>query len=813
MQRDRAWDRLRHGVGPPLLYAFAALFSFPAFGLLVFGEHGLAYAHDVFDDAAGLVRLATAGDLLGHGLSLWDPYLTAGNAYLVQSSVPPIAPDALLALAIGPFATFTLVSWAFAFSAGLSMHLFLRDSLRLATPAVVAGGLMFAFSFVHYVFGAGIALIPLLPWLSDKASIPGPRRWLVVLGWIGVAALMLYQGLSQTTLFAAGLQLAWILLTAPRGKHVGRAVMWIGVWALALGLFAPVLVSQLAALPSSQRQIWVLPTYTFGEALWTAVKHYGSILIDIPNALRLGQTEPRYGMLFLGAIGLPLLLIGVLWGRRGRRWRALIVLLVAIPILDIAGMLVVPIQDGFGPFATFQFWRVRHEMSFVLVAIAAIGADVVVGWVERRKGPTESRRLRLASIGVIAIVGLLMIELLIAARPVVRALRSLESPSTRSIGWLLAASAISIGILVIGGAALAAWRARGGRLSSTRLRRGLLLCALAVFFVERGAWGQADLLLNAHQGIYGDPYVNSFAASLGATSGITYLLAQPDIAASRVLTFGDHPSRMAYHGLRQADGYQSIYPLVYHELFDRVIAPQLATSEKRRRYYEQWGSRAYTFGPNVDPELVRLIGARWLYVRGDEVPTVESAVERFRDGNVTVYEVPDAFPRAFLTAGLRTAGDRRTVLDELAAADLPTLRGSAFATTSEAQAARLPSAGVSGTAGSASIVMDQPDVIEVDVDATGPATLVLTDVMAPGWRAEVDGQPASIATVDGAFRGVAVTSSTERVVFRYRQVATEAGFAIAFGSGIVAIVWCLALRRRDRRWGALRSGAAPVAGP
>ena len=727
----------------------------------------------------------------------------------MQSSVPPIAPDALLALAIGPFATFTLVSWAFAFAAGWSMHLFLRDSLRLATPAVVAGGLMFAFSFVHYVFGAGIALIPLLPWLSDKASLPGPRRWLVVLGWIGVAALMLYQGLSQTTLFAAGLQLAWILLTAPRGRHVGSAVMWIGVWALALGLFAPVLVSQLAALPSSQRQIWVLPTYTFSEALWTALKHYGSILIDIPNPLRLGQTEPRYGMLFLGAIGLPLLLVGIVWGRRGRRWRALILMLVAIPILDIAGMLVVPIQDAFGPFATFQFWRVRHEMTFVLVALAAIGADVVVDRVERRRAAADGSRLRVALIGVAAIVGLLIVELFIAARPVVRALRSLESPSTRSVGWLMAAVAIGIGLCVMGAAAFAAYRARGGRLDSARLRRSLLLAALAIFAVERAAWGQADLLLNGHKGIYGDPYVNSFAASLGTTSGIDFLKAQPDITAWRVLTFGDHANRLAYHGLRQADGYQSIYPLVYHELFDRVIAPQLATSEKRRRYYEQWGSRAYTFGPNVDPELVRLIGARWLYVRGDEVPTVDSAVERFRDGNVTVYEVPDAFPRAFLTGGLRTASDRRTVLDELAAADLPTLRGSAFATESEANAARLPTTGVPGTAGSASIVVDQPDMIEVDVDATGPATLVLTDVMAPGWRAEVDGQPVPIATVDGAFRGVALTASSERVVFRYHQDATAAGFAIAFGSGIVAIVWCFALRRRDLRSAALRSGPAP----
>ena len=84
-------------------------------------------------------------------------------------------------------------------------------------------------------------------------------------------------------------------------------------------------------------------------------------------------------------------------------------------------------------------------------------------------------------------------------------------------------------------------------------------------------------------------------------------------------------------------------------------------------------------------------------------------------------------------------------------------------------------------AGDATIVSMTPDRVEIEVRADGPAVLVLTDVMAPGWIAERDGVRVPIATVDRAFRGVAVDGSTSRVVFWYGPRFTVVGF---LGAGL-----------------------------
>jgi uncharacterized membrane protein YfhO len=94
-----------------------------------------------------------------------------------------------------------------------------------------------------------------------------------------------------------------------------------------------------------------------------------------------------------------------------------------------------------------------------------------------------------------------------------------------------------------------------------------------------------------------------------------------------------------------------------------------------------------------------------------------------------------------------------------------------------------------------------PDRVEVAVHASAPAVLVLTDVMAPGWIAERDGSSVEIATVDGAFRGVAVDASTSRVVFRYVPTFTYAGFLLAGVALLGALAWAWLVRRHDRRPG------------
>src|SRR5439155_22897610 len=51
-------------------------------------------------------------------------------------------------------------------------------------------------------------------------------------------------------------------------------------------------------------------------------------------------------------------------------------------------------------------------------------------------------------------------------------------------------------------------------------------------------------------------------------------------------------------------------------------------------------------------------------------------------------------------------------------------------------------------AGSARLLRDEPECVEVAVAAPGEGVLVLADSWMPGWSAELDGQPAAMRPAD-----------------------------------------------------------------
>jgi hypothetical protein len=685
------------------------------------------------------------------------------------------------------------MGWLVAALAGLSMHMFLRDSLGLSTPAVLGGSIIFLFGFWIFINGVSGVALPLMLWLGDRAMIQAAGRWRFVLAGALAGALLLYHGQSQIVLIAGGVQLAYLVLTSPAGGRRARLGFWIATWALALGMYAPVLVTQLVMLPTSQRTIWDLRALYDPrplEALRDILALYSPTLIGVPLGGDLGASPARYGTYFLGGIGLPLLAIGVVWGRRTPRTWFLLLLLVAIPLVDLIGLLLTPFQEQLGFLKTFQVVRIRHLFPFALAANAALGLEVLFRWWTGDRLP--SIRIGWRTIVVAASVVPIALAAIVAGAQVVRRRRDLLELDTVALGWTLLLLALLVGAVVIVVALVAVWQS--GRDPGRRcFGAAAVLAALLLLAGERA--------LYAHGERFVGPYVGSWSSNLDITTGQAFLLGQPGIELQRVLAFGENPNRLAAGGLSMADGYQAVYPLTYHRYFGALIDPQLDTDPAAETYYGKWGNRAITFGPLVDPELVALVGVRWLYVRGDEVPSVPDAAERFRDGDITVYEVPSMLPRAFLASGLRVESGPDAVVAALATADLPTLIRTAFIADGQDSEvlSRLPREDGSLTPGSAAIVSLAPDRVEVDVAAGGPAVLVLTDVMAPGWVAERDGVPVPIATVDGAFRGVAVDPSTSRVVFRYVPTFTYLGFVVAGLSLLVGLGWALLVRRRDGR--------------
>jgi hypothetical protein len=800
-------ERLRGGLASLALYPLLALLSFPTLGQLAYGQRALAYAHDSFD----LPRTGVLADWIAHGPTLWNSHLTAGNAILVQGN-GPYALDVALGFLIGPFGAYAVTVWLLAAVAGISMHLFLRDSLRLSTVAAVGGATLYLFVFWHPIYNLAVPLLPLSLWLIDGALRVGPHRWRYVLAGSLVGAVALYQGLAQLAMLGAGLQLAYVALTSSHLRAVPtRLATWTGTWLLALGLFAPAVISQLVMLPISQRTIWGVATPQPLQAVLNMVAQYDATVLGVPIGGGWGASGDIYGTYFLGVLGLGLLALSVVAARRDRRARFVLLLLAAIPMADVIANLIGPIQDHLGFLKSFQFVRVRHLFPFALAANAAIGLDVLVGALqEGRPMLAAGGRWRWRSSIVVAAMAVpAAIALVVATSEVARRGDALVRLETRALGWGLALGALLIGTALVLLVGYTLWRDRRG---SGRRIGGLVCLVLLVGLVgERAVYAHAERLVS--------PYLGSWAGTLGKTSAQAFLLAQPGVDIERVLTFGDQANRMGAVGLLQADGYQAIYALTYHTYFDALIAPQIDTDPYWARYYRQWGGRAITFGPKVDPEIVALTGVRWLYVRGDEVPEVPGIIERFHHGTVTVYEVPQVLPRAFVTGRVEVRPDTMAVVQALAAADLDALRTTAFVVDGVESNGLLSAVGAvvdegptDAGAGTATISNYTPDRVEVEVSADRPGVLVLTDVMAPGWIAERDGAPVPVATVDGTFRGVVVDPTTRSVVFRYVPLFTYAGFGLAIVALGLALAWALLVRRRDASTGgSVSADPAPAA--
>jgi hypothetical protein len=74
---------------------------------------------------------------------------------------------------------------------------------------------------------------------------------------------------------------------------------------------------------------------------------------------------------------------------------------------------------------------------------------------------------------------------------------------------------------------------------------------------------------------------------------------------------------------------------------------------------------------------------------------------------------------------------------------------------------------------------------EILVDATGPGFLVLSEVIYPGWVAEIDGKPAKIDLIGGLLRGVQLPLGNHRITFNFRPITFYSGLVLcALGLGL-----------------------------
>ena len=80
---------------------------------------------------------------------------------------------------------------------------------------------------------------------------------------------------------------------------------------------------------------------------------------------------------------------------------------------------------------------------------------------------------------------------------------------------------------------------------------------------------------------------------------------EKDQKTYKVVSVGIHPSIAVYNGFYSLDGYSVLYDLKYKKKFREIIAPELKKNEILRRYFDEWGSRAYVFSDEIGQNYLR----------------------------------------------------------------------------------------------------------------------------------------------------------------------------------------------------------------
>jgi uncharacterized membrane protein YfhO len=108
----------------------------------------------------------------------------------------------------------------------------------------------------------------------------------------------------------------------------------------------------------------------------------------------------------------------------------------------------------------------------------------------------------------------------------------------------------------------------------------------------------------------------------------------------------------------------------------------------------------------------------------------------------------------------------------------------------------------------ARIAVDEPERVVVEAHVDRPEIAVLTDPIAPGWTARVNGAPAEIVPANHLGRGVVVPPGDVRVELTYRAPGLRPGLVafVAAWTAVATLAGARAVRARVRA-GAPRSSS------
>ncbi len=759
----------------PLAHALLGLAALAFFQAreAVFGG-GAFYTRDLhlqwYGQVESFVRTLHAGSL-----PLWDPWVSFGQPMLANANAQVLYPPTWLNLLMRPWTYYTVYFLAHLLLAGLGTWSLARRFGASSSGALLAaavwtssGPLLSLGNVWNHLAGAAW-----LPWTLDATlralDAPTPRR---ALAWGATLAAAVLAGSPDFAVLSGlfsvalvGTRLAAAAGTQDRVRRLGTATTAL-LFAFGLSAAQALPSAELASRSGrwsqsiEERTYWSLHPASLAQTVVPVSWDELPLTPSWSQALFEGR-EPYLLSVF---VGLPVLVLAcVALDRRIGRDELLLggglVAAVALalgrhaPFYSVAAALFPPLQLVRFPS------KVIVVAAFTLALLAGLGYDALRS-MPSRPAPRLARALALL-LALAALVG--AAELV--GRPAEAALRPLRD------GLLATALSglVCFGLLAIGP------------------RRPAAAGGLALLAVLPAAWQHRSLnptapvrLFTAHPDVLDALdqvdgrrlFVHDYLAMPGQSRArlgrdVPYLVPGVPQAAPWLQALGQRlyllPPVGAAFGVRASFGRDllGIQPTPLATLNSLVLRSDGTTEF----------ARALRLGAVSQVLALHEEGSDFVIDRRFRGPFLD---------DMRLYRLHQSVPRALAVSGARVS-ER----------PFETLVDPGFDPSREVLLSDGPRAPVAGFRGSARIVEDRPDRMRIETATSAAAWLVVVDTYDPGWRATIDGRPASVVAANVAFRALAVPAGSHAVELRYRPASVLWGVGLSLATALLSVVLLL----------------------
>lgn len=710
-------------------------------------------------------------------LPLWNPYMLAGQPLVGNAQPAPFYPPNLLLRWLDPAVVASIRSIFNLLVAGLFTYL-LGRALHLSKLAATLAAIAFAFSAgmvtgTGYAHVGGLAWLPMTLWAGEK-MVASNRNW----GWallmgLGIGLLILsghpetsFHSVLLAVLYLSArflqitrtrrqtLRLFGLLATALLLGALLGAVLWlpfVGWWSVSATVSRSTAETTESLIYSSR---WVqnlpllltplIPNFFGNPADGTYFWPFDTFMNYLEQSF------------YFGLVPLALA-VGAVFAS-GRRRNPVIILLAILAFGVLATALRFPGFELINHLPVLNIannLRIKWYFAFFGAILAGFGLDSFSDYL----GAGKPARMGVV-LGMALILGLASLAVVAITIGKYVLASAIGTPAEGFVHHLLFTifsfqqirTTVSILALVLGVGVL---------VYGTRIRRPLSVSILPPLLVGLAF---AELIVLAY----------------GYNTTLPREQILPPVRLTETLK--QDPDAFRIMGLRPAlwPNYGAAYGL-YH-----VGGDDIPVHERYARLYEAQGGVGHRQAWSPDWPLVDWMNVK--YVISPDPIDLDKLDLVYEDGYY-LYRNADVLPRAYMVYDWQVVGSDAQMLAELTSGNFDFGRTVLLEEELPApqRAAITPPMAESGVGqASVNIVRFLNDSVEIDVDTQSPGILVMSDVLAPGWKASLDGQPAMIYRANYAFRAVFVAAGKHHLTFSYDPLEFRVG-AVLSAAGLLIL--------------------------